>query len=296
MSPIRLLDYTGSVFADSFNLGDDIQTLAVSRLVPHVDGYVCREALDSVDAPCTVPMNGYFMNTRNWPPSAAVRPVFFAFHLAAEAQDWLCSDASLEYLRRWQPIGCRDRGTQALLSARGVETYYSRCLSLTLPRREREPESGQVFLVGLTPAARQAVPKALRRGAVCVDQARVRLPITDGALKRALASELLEQYRQRARLVITSKIHCAMPCIAMGIPVVFLYDASRRDDYRVQLIDELVGIHYVHQHGALARLRNYWLGRRIDWSPAAVDIEPLKKDIAAGFAEAFARVHGAVGV
>jgi hypothetical protein len=241
-------------------------------------------------------MNGYFMNTRRWPPSAAVRPVFFAFHLAAEAQGWLCSDASLEYLRRWQPIGCRDRGTQALLSARGVETYYSRCLSLTLPRRERVPENGQVFLVGLTPAARQAVPKALRRGAVCVDQARVRLPITDGELKRALASDLLEQYRQRARLVITSKIHCAMPCIAMGIPVVFLYDASRRDDYRVQLIDELVGIHYVHQHGVLARLRNYWLGRQIDWAPAAVDIEPLKKDIAAGFAEAFARVHGEVDV
>jgi hypothetical protein len=292
LSQIRLLDYTGAVFADSFNLGDDIQTLAVARLVPRVDGYVDRESLDRVDTPCTVPMNGYFMNTRNWPPSPAVRPVFYAFHLAAEAQDWLCAAPSLEYLRRWQPIGCRDRGTQALLDQHGIDTYYSRCISLTLPRREHEPEKGEVFLVGLTPAARQAVPKSLRRGAVTVDQARVRLPITNGELKRALAAELLEQYRQRARLVITSKIHCAMPCIAMGIPVVFLYDIERRGDYRVQLIDELVGIHYVHQRGALARLRNHWLGRRIDWSPQALDIEPLKAEIAAGFSTAFARVHG----
>lgn len=291
MRQIRLLDYTGNVFADSFNLGDDIQTLAVSRLLPHVDGYVCREALDRVETHCTVPLNGYFMNTPHWPPSAAVRPVFYAFHLAAEAQRWLCSAESLAYLRRWQPIGCRDRGTQALLEAHGVQAYYSRCLTLTLPRREHEPENGQVFMVGLSAAARQAIPRSLRRGAVCVDQARVRLPVGDGALKRGLASELLAQYRQRARLVITSKIHCAMPCIAMGIPVVFLYDARRRDDYRVQLIDELVGIHYVHQHGPLARLRNRWLGRRIDWSPAALDIEALKQQIIAGFNEAFARVH-----
>lgn len=291
MGQIRLLDYTGSVFADSFNLGDDVQTLAVSRLVPHVDGYVSREALDQVDTPCTVPMNGYFMNTRHWPPSALVRPVFYAFHLAAEARGWLCSAPSLDYLRLWQPIGCRDRGTQALLSAHGIEAYYSRCLSLTLPRREREPENGEVFLVGLTSAARQAVPKSLRHGAVCVDQARVRLPVSKGGLKRELAAELLDQYQKRARLVITSKIHCAMPCIAMGIPVVFLYDTERRDDYRVQLIEELVGIHYVHQRGLLARARNNWLGRRIDWSPAAVDIEPLKQEITSGFVAAFARVH-----
>lgn len=291
VSRICLLEYTGPVFSDSFNLGDDIQTLAVRRLVPRVDGYVSREALDRVDSPCTVPLNGYFMNTPHWPPAPAVRPVFYAFHLAAEAREWLCSPASIDYLRRWQPIGCRDRGTMQLLASHGVETYYSRCLTLTLPRREREPEDGQVFLVGLSRVARQAVPKALRRGAVCVDQARVRLPLDNSELKLGLAAELLEQYRARARLVITSKIHCAMPCIAMGIPVVFLYDEARRDDYRVQIIEDLVGIHYVRQRGMLARLRNWWRGRHIDWAPQALDIEPLKEEIASGFAAAFARVH-----
>jgi hypothetical protein len=292
VSRICLLEYRGEVFADSFNLGDDIQTLAASRLVPRVDGYVSREGLDRVAEPCTVPLNGYFMNTANWPPAPGVRPVFYAFHVAREGQAVLCSPQSIDYLRRWQPIGCRDRGTMQLLANHGLETYYSRCLTLTLPRRERAPEDGQVFLVGLSRAARQTVPKALRRGAVTVDQARVRLPIDATGLKQALAAELLEQYRRRARLVITSKIHCAMPCIAMGIPVVFLYDAARRDDYRVHLIEELVGIHYVRHKGWLAPLFNHWYGRRIDWSPKAPDIETLKQQIAAGFAEAFARVHG----
>lgn len=291
MSRICLLEYRGELFADSFNLGDDIQTLAVSRLVPQVDGYVSREALGQVAEPCTVPLNGYFMNSTSWPPAPVVRPVFYAFHAAREGQAVLLSPQSIEYFKRWQPIGCRDRGTQALLTAHGVEAYYSRCLSLTLPRRERAPEQGQVFLVGLSRAARQTVPKPLRRGSVTVDQARVRLPVDNTELKLALAAELLEQYRQRARLVITSKIHCAMPCIAMGIPVVFLYDDSRRDDYRVHIIEELIGIHYIRQKGPLAPLINRLRGRSINWSPQVPDIELLKHEIAQGFARAFARVH-----
>lgn len=291
MKPIRLLEYSGEFFADSFNLGDDIQTLAVSRLVPHVDGYVSREALAQVAEPCTVPLNGYFLNSTNWPPAPVVRPVFYAFHMAREGQAVLLSAQSIEYLKRWQPIGCRDRGTQALLASHGVEAYYSRCLTLTLPRREQAPEDGQVFLVGLSRAARQAVPKALRRGSVTVDQARVRLPVDKTPLKLALAAELLEQYRRRARLVITSKIHCAMPCIAMGIPVVFLYDDGRRDDYRVQIIEELIGINYIRCKGVHAPLINRWRGRSINWSPPITDIESLKQEIIEGFVNAFTRVH-----
>ena len=293
MRRICLLEYTGEVFERFANLGDEIQTLAVSQLVPRVDGYVSREALDQVAQPCTVPLNGFFMNTAHWPPSPAVRPVFFAFHVTPQAQPVICSPAGIAYLKHWQPIGCRDRGTQALLAEHGVQTYYSRCVTLTLPRRTRVPSKGQVFMVGVSPTARYAVPDALRKRAIVVDQAKVRLPITDTALKQALAHELLTQYRERAALVITSKIHCAMPCIAMGIPVVFLYDAARRDDYRVKLIDDLVGIHYVHEHGLLARMRNKRLAREIDWSPAPLDIEALKAEIAEAFSAAFSRVHDA---
>lgn len=291
MNRICLLEYRGELFADSFNLGDDIQTLAVSRLLPRVDGYVCREALSEVLQPCTVPLNGYFLNSSNWPPSPAIRPVFFAFHAAREGRAVLCSPQGIEYLKRWQPIGCRDRGTQELLAAHGVDAYYSRCLSLTLPRRKEVPKNGQVFLVGLSRAERRAVPKAIRKGSVTVEQARVRLPVDNTELKLALASELLEQYRQRARLVVTSKIHCAMPCIAMGIPVVFLYDEKRRDDYRVHLIEELIGIHYIRRKGLLAPLLNRWRGRSINWSPLAPDIETLKQEITESFTQAFARVH-----
>jgi len=39
--------------------------------------------------------------------------------------------------------------------------------------------------------------------------------------KLVLSEEILSYYKDNAKLMITSRFHCAMPCIAMGIPVIF---------------------------------------------------------------------------
>jgi hypothetical protein len=229
------------------------------------------------------------MNSQNWPPSPTVRPIPFAFHVQPESQDVVCSPEGVEYLKKWQPIGCRDRGTMAILQKHGVEAFYSRCVTLTLPRREVEPDNGDVFITGVCKAAKRIIPRTLRREAINVDQAHIRLPITTTRLKLELAENLLQQYSARARLVITSKIHCALPCIAMGIPVVFLYDSKKKDDYRVSIIDDLIGITYVNHFWARTEIFNHFVSRRIDWNPSPVDIEPLKEEIKSSFQGAYQR-------
>src|SRR5690606_3725036 len=39
--------------------------------------------------------------------------------------------------------------------------------------------------------------------------------------KFEMADDILKKYA-KAKLVITSRIHCALPCLAMGTPVIFL--------------------------------------------------------------------------
>jgi exopolysaccharide biosynthesis predicted pyruvyltransferase EpsI len=55
-----------------------------------------------------------------------------------------------------------------------------------------------------------------------------------------IAQEYLDRYRKEAKLVITSRLHCALPCIAMGIPVIVMGDHR---DKRLQLVEEFTKIH-----------------------------------------------------
>jgi hypothetical protein len=51
---IFTLAYTGAKLDYRINLGDEIQSIAASRLLPHVDGAVSRESLHLVKDPCVV--------------------------------------------------------------------------------------------------------------------------------------------------------------------------------------------------------------------------------------------------
>ncbi len=242
---IYTIEYSGKSFEDWANLGDDIQSLAAKKLLPRVDGGVSRERLRSPGAPGVISMNGYFLGQCDWPPSPDLQPFFFAFHVTPGSVAKVCSPEGIAYLKQHEPIGCRDQGTMHLLQKHGVKAFYSKCVTLTLPRRDKAPQNGRIYMVGLSKGAVAAVPKRIRRQAVLVDQAKLRLPDIRPSLKEELSQHLLDTYSKTAALVITSKIHCAMPCIAMGIPVVFLYDKSKQDDYRVNIIKDLVGIQYV---------------------------------------------------
>lgn len=117
------------------NIGDYIQALAAARFFPGKhDGFIQREKLKEYDGEeCKVIMNGWYMhNPVQWPPSGRIHPLFVAFHINATAAEELMSDESVSYLKRHQPIGCRDYFTRDLLLSKGIEAYFSGCLTLTL--------------------------------------------------------------------------------------------------------------------------------------------------------------------
>ncbi len=284
------LEYTGYKQDYRINLGDEIQTIAATRLLPTVDGYVSREALNKVTLPCVVSLNGFFMDSLNWPPSDYVVPIPFAFHISKKYKQNICSPEGLRYLKQHAPIGCRDKGTLKILEEHGVDAYYSKCLTLTFDKREKPPENGKVHIVGVTGTLQKVIPDSILSNSVYVNQSKIMLPHVPCQTRRELATHLLDYYKNNASLVITSRIHCAIPCIAMGIPVVFLYNSRKRSsDYRVHIIEDFIGINYVNEFLLFSKTVAKHYSKKINWVPHPINIEEEKNIIKAQYLDAYSR-------
>ena len=48
------------------------------------------------------------------------------------------------------------------------------------------------------------------------------------------ADELLKKYA-KAEMVVTSRIHCALPCTGMGTPVIYVDNAGLEEVHRCRL-------------------------------------------------------------
>ncbi|WP_411338703.1 polysaccharide pyruvyl transferase family protein [Sphingopyxis sp. J-6] len=276
-----LLDY--EPLDGLYNEGDYIQSLAALQYLPAVDKFVSREALsDYRGETLSMILNGWFMHRpQKWPPSNDIDPLFVSFHINRPFEAALTSPASLDYFRRFPEIGCRDIRTASILNERGVPAYYSGCLTLTLGQtvqHKPDPQGGDILLVDVAHAVPslggflrapvrsklshlrsgsilhvgganrlirkliRAVPSDLR------DRVKVlgNLQPGDGVSTQArldLARARLEQY-SRASLVITSRIHAALPCLAMGTPVLFIKygQKSKSNMYRFRGIIDLMNV------------------------------------------------------
>ena len=221
------------------NLGDEVQSLAAARFLPRVDQLLERDALQQAPAgegPVHAIFNGWFFGPPfGWPPHPRVVPLLVSMHLSAlrsRRRFWRPSPAARlltpqgrEWLSANGPVGARDLATLERLQRRGIPSWYSGCLTLTLPAGVGPRED--VVVACDLPDAHLA---ALRRYTSSrIVTATHHDASTQGHVERtAKAEALLDQYR-RARVVVTSRLHCALPCLAAGTPVLFLpIDPDRR--------------------------------------------------------------------
>lgn len=197
---------SGIVCCSTYNLGDDIQTYAVSLLMPVPEYYVNRESISNWVPACKVVMAGWYKHLElDWPPHENIIPLFLAFHAAAKN----CISEHIDYLAKWTPIGCRDLHTVELCRGYGLEAYFSGCVTLTLRPLEVPPLHKPIFIDVTVPEG--------------IDHAKGNVWISGDQ-----PGQRLEKARQRlewlasASCVVTSRLHVALPCAAMGVPVLLI--------------------------------------------------------------------------
>jgi len=273
------------------NVGDYIQSVAQEQFWDTFDVYVERESLNGFKYPekTNVIMNGWFMwNPQNFPPSDCINPLFISFHLVPVIADKFLTPQSIEYLKKHEPIGARDYSTMNLLKKKGIDSYFSSCLTLTLGKKYKtDKNNGKTifvdpyfpyagtkynylnlimylkclfytfryaskikrFYTNITPEHRTVfslVSKKLERIAVSsffyhyyrtsfdidtiANAEFVTHNMSSAFCKNndewmECARRLIHKYAE-ASLVITSRIHCGLPCLAVETPCVYINSDS----------------------------------------------------------------------
>jgi hypothetical protein len=275
------------------NLGDEIQSIAAEQFLPRIDMKLDRDTLGGVKTieKYLIIMNGWFAFRPQdfFPPSDSILPIFFGFHMTEHnnAVSRFLSNENVCYFKKHEPIGCRDRRTMKLLADKGVDAFYSKCLTLTFPRRSKDPIDAKVFIVD---ADHIPIPDFLHDGATTISQDTY--TFFNDHTKTSMAKDLLFTYQNQARLVITTRLHCALPCIAMGIPVIFFGDV---ENTRISLVRDVnIPINRLPPKNvgrAYRVLKNNFLGKMlrnvlpkifyadVDWNPMPEDIEQEKEEI-----------------
>ncbi len=253
-------------FRGEMNIGDYIQSVAAQQFLPQTDDFINREHLnDYKGGPIKLIMNGWFTHEfSNWPPSRNIQPLFVSFHITPRAAESMLNDEGVEYLKQHEPIGCRDFHTLNMLQLKGITAYYSSCLTLTLNKPSisdlikdvdkkiyivdvftgypvlKELFAGGVFDF-IKKMNRQTIKKLLRKHffsfSILSKKMRNKVVYKSHYLNDILTPEewvektkaLLKEY-SNAHLVVTSRIHCALPCIAMGIPVIFVNEGIKHGE------------------------------------------------------------------
>ncbi len=227
----------------SKNIGDDVQSYAASRLLPQVDYAIEREKMDMFssenDEPVAVIMSAWYMWAKwHWPPSTSIHPLFVGFHYSDLLRgrpagmpirfDFL-KGLGADYLRAQGPIGCRDVYTVELLRKLEIESYFAGCVTLTLdaPREPVKPEREYICLVDVDEKAIALVQKQLEGTNIDIrviphvmEKSMVSIPWEQ---RRETIEDLLSLY-QNAKCVVTFRLHCLLPCLAMGTPVLLMRD------------------------------------------------------------------------
>ncbi|MBO4903567.1 MAG: polysaccharide pyruvyl transferase family protein [Lachnospiraceae bacterium] len=263
------------------NIGDVFQSIATIHILKSL-GIADEDIipLDRFDLPdytgekvvllisgAEIDSDAYAYHTKYYPLPDNIIPVFVG---------WLpyrtISEEELAYLKQHQPIGCRSDYMVDFLREMGLDAFLTGCTTLTLPKREQTDRQKKVFLVDAPDSLLPYIPEQLLTDAVSLTQlSRINSVSTDlriteeeTAAYHRMAEDRLKMFRDEAALVITSRLHVASPCAAMGIPVVL---ARNSYDMRFQFIDRFLPLYTPETFS------------KIDWNPKTEIPENVKQEI-----------------
>lgn len=265
----------------SVNIGDYLQFITITYLYEQMGvkerdiHYIgLRDVIDYDGEDIVLPINFSINNcivNGKIAISPRITPVFLAVILPTldsylDIDRFLQDEHNHAYFLRYAPIGCRDEVTYQYFKKHGIPAYINGCLTATLPKYNGTA-GGAVVFADVPKSVLPWIPKSLLDSDVLFTTQQYVFhedEIRDYQKLFHFVKEKYEFYQKEARLIITSRLHVALPCTAFGIPVVLVKD---KVDTRFSFIEKYIPIYDREQY------------QNINWFPTVPDIEPIKQTL-----------------
>lgn len=268
-----------------YNIGDVIQRIALEKLYQNMqipDEEILHLSLCDIKNYCgeyvLLPVCGLAVGIgfSPIPLSSKIVPVFISTHIAKTE----LSIEEVAYLKEYEPIGCRDEMTLETMRRYHIQAYLSGCITTIFARREKEPEEETILLIDVPESLESYLPEKIR---CCAKRISHLLPIPSKTMTPQEVDmfyhksvERLNYYCTKATLVISSRLHALVPCIAMGIPVIGVFENI---SHRFAWLDKFINLYSPEHFG------------EIDWDPVPVEYEHTKQILVQLFSEQIKAAH-----
>ncbi len=228
----------GLLTTSSFNIGDEVQCLAAFRFLPKVDYLIHRERIDEFkcESPVSLIMNHWWLwEGKHFPPASSINPLFVSFHLQYRLRnDKFMNKKNIQYFKQHEPIGCRDKGTAEFLRSKGIDAYFTGCMTTTLlpnPSLKHKFIDGYILCVDVPDEVVKAIKSRTNKRVICIGREQKVCFSYEQRIRMAKFTLFLYH---NAHCVVTIALHAALPSTAFGTPVCVIkqdnYDAKTRFD------------------------------------------------------------------
>jgi hypothetical protein len=235
---------------DTINIGDEIQSLAMKKLLPRVDYYVTRDNMSIIydekfnlidiktleNTKIYLFINGWFAEggktkhtSFHFPIPSFIHPLFISIYMT----DWFIKnilDKNIEYFKKYEPIGCRDKSTYKKLISRGLKAEFVGCVTLTFENSNLNNQNNG--LICLVDCSVKNLEKFIK-----IEHCDPKIKKNTIQEKFTIATDILEKYKFSSK-VYTSRLHCYLPCKAMKKDVVFVGRPDERFEGLINLSDK----------------------------------------------------------
>jgi hypothetical protein len=136
-------------------------------------------------------------------------------------------------------------------------------MTATFPKRDMKKAYNGIYCVDVSDELKKHIPSDVKEKAIFREHVFFNEECPDGSSEK-MARLIYQEYWDNAKLVITSRLHAALPCLSAGVPVILAKDKL---SYRFAFLSKYIPLYSKEDYTS------------INWHPKVVDMEVMKEKI-----------------